>query len=659
MPRKPTRQELELTVSSLQREISRCKRAEEALRQSEANYRLLFSAESDAVIVVNAENQEIVDANKAALRVYGYGREELIGHSAPELSTDPRRLADYIKSVASDEPFFPSPGSSESRHKKKDGTVFPVEISSGLYALEGRKMVCIIIRDISERKQAHEALEQSNIAMLDILESISDGFFSLDHQFIVTYFNAAASRLLKKKSWEVLGHSFMAAFPEFKDSVFEEKMKEALNERTSLSFETYLGVAPYDNWFEVNVYSREGGISVFFRATTELKQAEEAQRKLAAQLQQDQKMRAIGALAGGIANDFNNLLSVIQAHASLALLNMDKTHPAFENLKNIERQVQQGARLSAQLLGYAGKGRCQVRIVNINRVVEQTVESFGETRKNMDIQCDLAEDAGPVEADPIQLEQVLWNLLANASDAMPGGGKLLLKTARVAHREMPEAYQRPSHQPDFSRITVTDAGTGIDEGVRDRIFEPFFTTKGSGRRAGLGLTAAYGIVEGHGGFIDFESTQEIGTSFHVYLKTSLKEKDEPQAFDHQTTRARGTVLLVDDDPMILRVGMTLLKTLGYEALVAPGGLEALNIYKGSKDDIDLVILDMIMPDLDGGETYDRIKKINPGVKVLLSTGYGMDGKAAEIMDRGCNGFLQKPFTIDDLSVQIERILSKV
>jgi CheY-like chemotaxis protein len=207
-------------------------------------------------------------------------------------------------------------------------------------------------------------------------------------------------------------------------------------------------------------------------------------------------------------------------------------------------------------------------------------------------------------------------------------------------------------------VTVIDSGAGIGEEVRERVFEPFFTTKESNKRPGLGLTAAYGIVEGHGGFITIDSNEGDGTSVHVYLKASQKKVDENTPDGKRIVKGSGIVLLVDDDPMILRVGSALLKTLGYKAIEAPGGKEAMDIYKTEKDQIDLVILDMIMPGLDGGETYEKMKEVNPDVKVLLTTGYGIDGKATEILERGCDGFLQKPFRLGDLSEQIERILSE-
>jgi len=657
MNRKRSDAEWEQRVNALEEEIVERKRVEEALRQSEANYRLLFSAESDAVLVVDAQSKEIVDANEATLKLYGYDREALMGQSALDLSAEPEKLASYIEYMASGKPLVVSPGPVERLHKTKDGSVFPVEISSGVYALGPRMMVCTIIRDITERKLGQEALERSNIAMLDILESISDGFFSLDHQHIVTYFNAAAGRLLARRSWEVLGHNFFSAFPEFTHTIFEERLVRALNEKSPLAFETYFDVKPYENWYDVRIYPSEDGVSVFFRVTTEAKQAEKEKKKLEAQLQQVKKMRAIGTLAGGIANDFNNLLSIIQANASLLLLDIDKAHPCYANLKKIEKQVQRGAELSAQLLGYAGKGRYKARTIDINQIVKRTAETFAKKRKNITIQCDPAHDLRPTDGDPVQIEQVLWNLYINAADAMPNGGEILLSTRNVSQDTIHEKFSHPQAM-DYILVTVTDRGTGMGKEIRDRIFEPFFTTKGSNRRPGLGLTAAYGIIEGHRGYIDFDSSEGKGTSFYIYLPASQRMVDVDLPIDRRIATGTGTVLLVDDDPMVIEVGTRLLKILGYEVLEARGGREAIDICRASKDKIDLVILDMIMPDLNGSETYDRMKDIDPGIKVLLTTGYSIDGEASEIMERGCDGFLQKPFSINELSEKIEEILAK-
>jgi PAS domain S-box-containing protein len=657
MGKQPTYTELKQRVKALEREALKRKQGVETVQQREAIYGVLFSAGPNAIVVVDADTHKIADANGTASTMYGYSPEELRGLRATELSAEPDKLATHIKQVASGSPSALSHSRVECFHRKKDGTIFPVEISSGVYPLEDRKMVCAIIRDITEHKRTVASLERSNIAMLEMLESISDGFFSLNSELIVTYFNAAAGRLLGRKSWEVLGHHFYTVFPEFKDSVFEEKFAQGLKEKTSVSFQTYFDADPYENWYEVRVYPQADGISVYFQVTTERKQAEEEKRRLKAQLQQAQKMKAVGALAGGIANDFNNLLAVIQASASLMLLDMDPTHTHYENLRNIEKQVHKGSRLSAQLLGYAGRGRYEVRTVDINKLVERTAKTFGKARKGIKIHSSLAGDLPAVEVDKSQIEQVIEELLLNAADAMPDGGDLTLKSTIVTHKDI-EGHVHDPKPGSYVRLTITDTGIGMDVETRERIFEPFFTTKEGTEASGLGLASAYGIIEGHGGYIDVDSVAGRGTTFSLYLRASEKEIEKPVTSTDQIIRGSGTVLLVDDEPMVLEVGTKLLEKLGFGVIQAKGGREAIEIYEKHQDGIDLIVLDMIMPDVGGGETFDRMKQINPRAKVILSTGYTKDGRAAEIMARGCDAFLQKPFTIRDLSARISEVFGR-
>lgn len=656
MGKKPTYTELEQRVKALEREALKRKQGGEAGRQREATYGVLFSAGPDAIVVVDADTHRILDANETASTMYGYSPEELLGLTATELSAEPNKSAADIKQVVSEEPPALSHTRVERFHRKKDGTIFPVEISSGVYLLEDRKMVCAIIRDITEHKRALASLERSNIAMLDMLESVSDGFFSLNSELIVTYFNAAAGRLLGRKSWEVLGHHFYTAFPEFKDSVFEKKFTQGLKEKTSVSFQTYFDVKPYKNWYEVRVYPQADGISVYFQVTTERKQAEEEKRRLKAQLQQAQKMKAVGALAGGIANDFNNLLAVIQASASLMLLDIDPTHTHYENLRNIEKEVHKGSRLSAQLLGYAGKGRYEVRLVDINKLVEKTAKTFAKAGKGIKIHRSLAADLPAVEVDKSQIEQVIEELFLNAADAMPDGGDLILGSTVVTHKNI-DGHLHDPKPGNYVLLTVADTGIGMDKETRDRIFEPFFTTKEAKKASGLGLASAYGIIEGHGGYIDVDSVAGEGTTFRIYLWASKKEVAKPAMPADHIVKGSGTVLLVDDEPMVLEVGTKLLEKLGFGVIQARGGREAIEIYEERQGGIDLIILDMIMPVMGGGETFDRMKEINPRAKVILSTGYPEDGRAAEIMARGCDAFLQKPFTIRDLSARISEVFS--
>jgi CheY-like chemotaxis protein len=205
-------------------------------------------------------------------------------------------------------------------------------------------------------------------------------------------------------------------------------------------------------------------------------------------------------------------------------------------------------------------------------------------------------------------------------------------------------------------LTITDTGTGMDKKTQEHIFDPFFTTKEMGRGTGLGLASVYGIVKAHGGFIDVESKKGRGTTFSIYLPESEKRPEEVMRSAEQITKGTGTILFVDDEAMVLDVGPKMIEHLGYTVLEAKGGRNAIEIYGANKDRIDLVILDMIMPDIGGGETYDRMKEINPSVKVLLSSGYSINGQAKEILGRGCDGFIQKPFKMKELSEKIREIL---
>jgi PAS domain S-box-containing protein len=391
---------------------------------------------------------------------------------------------------------------------------------------------------------------------------------------------------------------------------------------------------------------------------TERKRAEEENKGLQAQLIQAQKIEAIGTLAGGIAHDFNNLLAIIQGNVSLMLFDVDAKQPHYENLKRIEKQIQHGSKLTHQILAYARKGTHDVKPINLNELVAESSEAFGRTRKDTTIYRELTEDLYAIEVDQGQIEQVLLNLYVNATHAMPGGGDLILKTMNVTHDDMKDKMYDPK-PGKYVLLTVTDTGTGMDKETQARIFDPFFTTKemGGNRGTGLGLASVYGIVKAHAGYIDVESEKGKGTTFSIYLPATEKKVEKSVEAAGQIIEGSGTILLVDDEELVLEVGSEVLKKLGYTVLEAKGGKEALKIYR-ENNTIDLVILDMIMPQMGGGETYDKMKDINPDVKVVLSSGYGIDGQANEILARGCDGFIQKPLHTKELSEKIWEILCK-
>jgi two-component system cell cycle sensor histidine kinase/response regulator CckA len=393
------------------------------------------------------------------------------------------------------------------------------------------------------------------------------------------------------------------------------------------------------------------------RDIDERKKAEEAKAKLEARLRQVDKMEAIGTLAGGIAHDFNNLLMAMQGAISLMLTKIDSLHPHYKYLKGLEKQVQSGAMLTRQLLGYARKGKYQVTPLDLNQLLRETSETFGRTRKEITIRHELAEDLFTIEADRGQIVQLLLNLYVNAADAMPGGGNLIVQSANVTHEDIKGKIYTPK-PGNYALLTVTDTGTGMDKETLERIFDPFFTTKDIGMGTGLGLASAYGIIKSHGGYIDVESGKGHGTSFYIYLPGSEKKvKDTAKTVD-QLVQGRETILIVDDEAMILDVGAEMLKELGYTVLNAKSGIEAVEIYEANKNEIDLVILDMVMPGMGGGLTYDKMKEIDPDARVLLSSGYSLDGQAREILERGCKGFMQKPFNINELSRKVREILDE-
>ncbi|MCX7634903.1 MAG: response regulator, partial [Syntrophales bacterium] len=380
-------------------------------------------------------------------------------------------------------------------------------------------------------------------------------------------------------------------------------------------------------------------------------------KKLQNQLLQAQKLEAIGTLAGGIAHDFNNLLMGIQGYVSLLMLDLGPASPHIPMLERIERQVQSGAQLTQRLLGIARGGKYEVKPTNINALIAQNVETFQRTKREVRMICTLAPDIVNILADRNQMEQVLLNLFINAWQAMPAGGDIFITTENVF---LPEAaaVSRGLNPGPHVKITIRDTGMGMDEKTMERIFDPFFTTKGMGRGTGLGLASAYGIIKNHGGHIEVTSQKGQGAVFHIYLPAApgpaaaLTEKG-----DETTLRPGGeTILVIDDEVMNTDILQKLLEKMGYRVMTALSGADAITLYRRQWQEIDLVIIDMIMPVMDGGETFDRLAQINPRIRAILASGYSRDGKAEDILARGVKAFIQKPFRMAELSRCIRDVL---
>ena len=378
---------------------------------------------------------------------------------------------------------------------------------------------------------------------------------------------------------------------------------------------------------------------------------------LEAQFHEAQKMESIGTLAGGIAHDFNNLLMAIQGNVSIILLSPGLDDGEHERIKNIERYVQKGAHLTKQLLGFARGGKYEVKPTDLNDLIRNGVTMFTQAKKEITIHMELQEQIWMVAVDQGQIDQVLLNLYVNAAQAMPEGGEMVVHTENLflSQDQVKTSDLEPGRHV---KVSVVDAGVGMDDAVRKRIFDPFFTTREVGEGTGLGLASAYGIIRNHGGVINVESEAGMWTAISFLLPAVATEAESETAVleSGQIHEGEETVLLVDDEEMIIDIGTEFLKLLGYHVLTAENGIQALQLYKEKSDEIALVVLDMVMPDMTGGECFDELRDFNPTVKVLLSSGYSIDGQAGEILDRGCNGFIQKPFKIEQFSKKIREIL---
>jgi signal transduction histidine kinase/CheY-like chemotaxis protein len=379
------------------------------------------------------------------------------------------------------------------------------------------------------------------------------------------------------------------------------------------------------------------------------------QKKLENQFHEAQRMESLGTLAGGIAHDFNNLLMGIQGNVSLLYINLEDDEELCAKLNSIEDCVESGSQLTKQLLGFARGGKYVVKPIDPNQLVRASADLFGRTHKELKMHGSYVKEIWNIEADQGQLEQVLMNLYLNAYQAMEQGGDIYVKTDNlVLEEQVTRPYEAPAGR--YVRICVTDTGVGMDKETQVRIFEPFFTTKEIGHGTGLGLASAFGIVKNHNGFITVESEVGRGSTFQIHLPATEKRIDgKPDATESILT-GNETILLVDDEDYIIEVGRMMLEGLGYTILTANCGRAGMEMFQAHQQEIDLVILDMIMPDVGGSEVFDHIRKLCPSAKILLSSGYNIDFQASSLMGQGCNGFIQKPFNLKSFSSKIREIL---
>ena len=386
-------------------------------------------------------------------------------------------------------------------------------------------------------------------------------------------------------------------------------------------------------------------------------------KQLQVQAHQAEKMEAIGLLAGGVSHDFNNILMGIQGHLSLLLLDLSAKQKITTHAKHISRLVETASELTKRLLGFARGGKYQISTLNLNQLSASNLDIFKPTRKDIIIHESYDENLLPVDADPFQLEQVFLNLLANASHAITESGDIFVTTQNIIINEDHD-YPFEVKPGPYVKLTIKDTGTGMDLGTQKKIFDPFFSTKeiGNNKGRGLGLSTVYGIIKNHAGFILVDSEKGKGASFHICLPASRNTftksiKKESQSFEHMQEGSE-TVLLVDDNENAINIGKKFLETLGYKPIIAKNGLEAVEIFRSCKDEISLVVLDLIMPIMDGKQAFSEIKNIRSDAKILISTGRAVDENIEGFLNQGCHGFIQKPFSLKTFAKTLRKILDK-
>jgi len=518
-------------------------------------------------------------------------------------------------------------------------------------------------QEISERKRMESAVRESEEKYRLLVENANEAIFILqDDQ--VKFTNPKADEIITRLSLDPTKPDLTRLIhAQEREKVIEWYQRRLKGMELPYSFMFRLeGPRSVSIWVELNsILIKLNGKP----ATLNFMRDVTLQKKLEEQFYQSQKMESIGTLAGGIAHDFNNLLMGIQGNVSVMNLEVGAADPLQESIDSIARCVKSGSQLTNQLLAFARGGKYVVTPSNLNTIVHKTAEIFGRTKKEIDLHPVFAKDIWPVEVDPSQIEQVLMNLYVNAWQAMPEGGDLYIELENVRLDEHYARIKPFNIRPGrFVKLSVTDTGVGMIPETQKRIFEPFFSTKEKGMGTGLGLASAYGIIKNHNGFINCYSELGHGTTFNVYFPV-CEETYPPEDGGADGELVEGvpggdeTILFVDDDEEIITVGRKILASLGYTVLVASGGQAAVDTFIDQQDRIALVILDYVMPGMGGREVFEALKQIQPDVKVLLSSGYSSTDQVAALIEKGCRGFIQKPYDTVKMSRAIRTILDGV
>ena len=626
--------------------------AELEAEETGEKYRQVFATVPDAIMIFDAITLRFVEVNDATLHLYGYTREEFLQLRHADITNEPTASTASIKrTLAGELTHIPV-----RYHRKRDGTVFPVEISGSATMLNNRKMVCGVIRDITERLQVEEQLRESEGRLKILFEYAPDGYFLNDLKGTFLDGNKAAEEIVGYKREELIGQSFLklkllptAQIPRAAKAL----ASNALGKPSGPDEFTLNRKDGTQRLVEIRTYPvKISGQSVVLgiaRDITERKQLEE-------QLHQSQKMEAVGQLTAGIAHNFNNMLMGIMGNLDLALL--EATASQKQRLLAADRYALRGAEMVGQLMGFSYPGASAQEVVEIKSIIDDMLAICRKTfDQKIEIDVEMPCPLPTILGNATQLGHVFLNLLLNARDALAGvsGRTLNIKVeldslSYHTEEEVPNTTALPGQ---YIRVRVSDNGAGMDRERRERVFEPFFTTKVVGKGTGLGLATTYAIVSQHRGWIEVESQIEVGTTFSVYLPVA-QEAPVPVEAENDGIQLGGTetILLIDDDEESRNTLSSMLNHHGYTVLTGTDGRNGIEIFQHERDRIDLVLLDLVMPKMSGQEVLPRILDLDPDMKVVISTGISV----YEAQLPGSTAILTKPYHAKQVLQTLRNVL---
>lgn len=635
-------------------------KAVEQKRIEEERRLLAHTMESiNEIVTITDLDHKLTFVNNAFIQKFGYSKEEVIGRHISILwsSYNPSSVTETILKQSA---LYGWKG--EILYVSKIGREFPVELSiSQIYDSTGAVVGLVgISLDLTERKLAELALQVSERKFRTLFEHVLDGVYQKapNGKFIMV--NPALVKMLGyETAEELLAVDYNHIYVNPNDYLIhlQKLEREGILRNAEVALKTKNGEVIYVIDNAHTEYDQNGRIVCYGGTLTDITE----RKRLEEQLRHAQKMESIGTLAGGIAHDFNNILQIILFYSSKLKKDVDPS--AFEqSIEAISKSVQRGSGLIRQMLTFARKTEAMFESINLSQIIEDNMKMISETfPKNIGYTLELDRQIPSIIADRNQIQQVLLNLCINARDAMPDGGKLEVKTKLVPGSILRKKFADVT-ESHYACISVTDTGTGMDEATLGRIFEPFFTTKERGKGTGLGLAVVYGIVKNHNGFIDVQSEIGKGTSFQVYLPVQAPSiKFFEQQEEQQLAEIPGgseALLIVEDEEALCESLKYFLEDKGYSIITAKDGIEAIETYKKHHDSIDLVLMDLGLPKLDGWRVFLKMKELNPNVNVILASGYLDPQLKTERLEYGVKDIIQKPYVPSNLLEKIRLVLDK-